>query len=55
MDIKMQVELAKLELEGRQAAFNNARTKDEIDIATYELQAAELRLNSLLKKAKVMN
>lgn len=54
MDIKTEIELAKLELKAKQNKFHNAVEDDEISATVHELKAAEIRLNSLLKKAKGM-
>ncbi|WP_427340627.1 hypothetical protein [Caloranaerobacter sp. DY30410] len=47
-----EIRQAQLELKCAENRFNNATTEDEIDIAIFDMKAAEMRLNNLLKLAK---
>lgn len=54
MDIKTEIELAKLELQEKQDTFHNATTDGKRSIAVYELRIAEYKVKSLLGKPKGM-
>lgn len=52
MDIRTEIELAKLQLKEKQNKFHAAATDEERSIAVKELKVAEVKLRGLLKKEK---
>jgi len=54
MDIKTEIELAKLELQEKQNRFHNAATDEERSIVVYELRITEDKVKNLLSKSKGM-
>lgn len=47
------LEEAKIDLEAAESRFNNAINTDDIDIAIFEIRVAEIKINSLIKSAKL--
>lgn len=52
MDIKIQIELAKLELQEKQDKYHKAETDEDRRLAANEWKVAELKLKSLLNKER---